>query len=120
MVVELPRGKPVVGLFPAVVGWHGLCLRNIDDGRVLRGLVPMFSISMPEWISASVVRGRRKGVAGCFRWLEGGGEGGAGGDARAVLYWHFLWRLLLWYRGVNRVPGLWFLPEEVLEPRYEG
>lgn len=42
VVMELLRGKPVVGLFPAVVGWHGLRLRNIGDGRVLRGLVPMF------------------------------------------------------------------------------
>jgi len=28
VVVELPRGKPVAGQFPAVVGWHGLRLRN--------------------------------------------------------------------------------------------
>lgn len=58
----------------------------------------------------------KEGAVGCSRRLEGGG----GGDARAVIFWRFLWGLILWYRGVDRVPGLWFLPGEVLEPRYEG
>jgi len=54
-------------------------------------------------------------VVGCFRRLEG-----EGGDARAALYRHFLWGLLLWYSGVDWVPGLWVLSGEVLGPHYEG
>lgn len=62
----------------------------------------------------------RKGV-----WEGGSGRlfpptGGGGGRCPRCSLSTFLWRLLLWYGGVDWIPGLWLLFGEVLGPRYEG